>query len=186
LEFSHDFLLENEFFSTLLTSITIPQGITSIGPSTFAYSSLTNVTIPGSVTNIGYNAFYSCHNLNGVFFLGNAPTAGWSVFSWDANVTAYYLPGTTGWDSFAASTGIPTALWNPQVQTSDGSFGIQSNRFGFKITGATNIPIVVEACTNLGSAWTLLQTCTVTNGSIFFSDSQWSDYPGRYYRLRSP
>jgi hypothetical protein len=78
-------------------------------------------------------------------------------------------------------------LWNPQVQTTDASFGVRTNRFGFSITGTTNIPIVVEASTNLASAgWTALQTCTLINGSIYFSDPQWTNYPARFYRLRSP
>ncbi|MGH7953958.1 MAG: hypothetical protein ACREFE_18830 [Limisphaerales bacterium] len=77
-------------------------------------------------------------------------------------------------------------MWNPQAQTSDGSFGVQNNQFGFNITGTRNIPIVVEASTNLGGTWTPLQACTVTNGSIYFSDSQWINYPNRFYRIRSP
>jgi len=56
---------------------------------------------------------------------------------------------------------------------------------GFPISGATNLPIVVEAVANLASAsWTPPQTCTHTN-SIHFSDPRWTNYPGRFYRLRS-
>ena len=32
--------------------------------------------------------------------------------------------------------GRPTALWSPQVQTSDTSFGVRTNQFGFTITWA--------------------------------------------------
>jgi hypothetical protein len=83
--------------------------------------------------------------------------------------------------------GFPVALWNPQLQTSNGSFGVKGNQFGFSITGTTNIPIVVEGCTNLANAsWTALQSCTLTNGSIYFSDAKWTNYPARFYRLRFP
>ncbi len=53
------------FFScTSLTSITIPDSVTSIGGSAFSdCNSLTSITIPNSVTNIGGNAFYNCDNL---------------------------------------------------------------------------------------------------------------------------
>jgi hypothetical protein len=34
--------------------------------------------------------------------------------------------------------------------------------------------------------WSPLQTNTLTGGSCYFSDSQWTNYPGRFYRLRSP
>jgi hypothetical protein len=45
----------------------------------------------------------------------------------------------------------------------------------------------VEACTNLANpTWIPLATKTLTNGSSYFSDPQWTDYPGRFYRLRSP
>jgi hypothetical protein len=77
-------------------------------------------------------------------------------------------------------------LWNPQGQTTDGSFGVQSNQFGFNLTGTANLPVVVEACTNLGGVWTPLFTGYVTNGSIYFSDPHWTNYPSRFYRVRSP
>ena len=77
-------------------------------------------------------------------------------------------------------------LWNPQAQTSDASFGVRTNKFGFNITGTTNIPIKVAACTNPANpTWFPLQTCTLTNGSIYFSDPQWTNYPARLYRIRS-
>jgi hypothetical protein len=95
------------------------------------------------------------------------------------------LPGATGWSNGIA--GLTPVLWNPQAQTSDASFGVRTNKFGFNITGTTNIPIVVEACTNLAnSGWMPLQTCKLTNGSIYFSDPQWTNYPARLYRIRSP
>jgi len=47
--------------------------------------------------------------------------------------------------------------------------------------------VVVEACTNLvNPAWQPVQTNAITGGSSSFSDSQWTNYPGRFYRLRSP
>ena len=33
---------------------------------------------------------------------------------------------------------------------------------------------------------TCMQTCTLTNGSIYFSDPDWTNHPARYYRIRSP
>jgi hypothetical protein len=40
-----------------LTSVTIPNGVTSIGEGAFANNRLTSITIPNSVTSIGKNAF---------------------------------------------------------------------------------------------------------------------------------
>jgi hypothetical protein len=95
------------------------------------------------------------------------------------------LPGTTGWGTTFG--GRAAVLWNPSIQTTNASFGVRTNQFGFTITGTANIPIVVEASASLASAsWTPLQTCTLTNGSIYFNDPQWTNYPARFYRVRSP
>ena len=50
-----------------LTSITIPNGVTSIGSDAFKYcSGLTSITIPNSVTSIGYGAFCGCIGLTSI------------------------------------------------------------------------------------------------------------------------
>jgi hypothetical protein len=100
---------------TSLTNVIIGNSVTSIGEGAFeSCSSLNSVTIPNSVTEIWSYAFFSCTNLAGVYFEGNAPGADSTVFAMfvgDNIVTAYYLPGTTGWENFAQLTGFPTALW---------------------------------------------------------------------------
>jgi hypothetical protein len=64
--------------------------------------------------------------------------------------------------------------------------GAQSNQFGFTISWATNVPVVVEAATDLSNAiWTPLATNTLSGGTSSFSDPEWTNYPTRFYRLRS-
>lgn len=49
------------FVKSGVTSVTIPEGVISIGAGAFAVcAGLTSVTIPGSVTGIGRSAFYGC------------------------------------------------------------------------------------------------------------------------------
>ena len=68
-----------------LTSITIPDSVTSIGESAFeGCSGLTSVTIPDSVTSIGRYAFQSCSSLTSVTF---EYTSNWYVTS-DSTATS--------------------------------------------------------------------------------------------------
>src|SRR5262249_20493337 len=121
-----------------------------------------------------------------VFFIGDAPGGvSPTTFSGDNGATVYYLPGSAGWTTTFA--GRPALLWNPQIQTGAGIFGVQSNQFRFTITGTTNIPMVVEASANLTNGpWLALQRITLSNGSVSFSDPQWTNYSTRFYRLRAP
>jgi len=167
-------------------SYTVPGSVIRIGSYAFAgCAGLSSITISNNVTSLGDDAFYSCASLTTVYFKGNAPSPGVNVFGMDNNATVYYLPGTAGWASTFG--GRPAVLWNVLIQASGANFGVRTNRLGFNITGAANLPIVVEASTNLASArWTALQTGAITSGSIYFSDPGWTNYPRRFYRIRAP
>lgn len=167
----------------------IPDGVTSIEANAFNFGgeiqlpSPTNIIVPGSVTNLGYGAFSRCPNLTTLFFLGNVVTnLGGDVFYYTDNVTIYYLPDTTGWQPLLDTR--PTALWNPTVPPD--SIGMPTNRFGFNITGTANLPVVIEASTNLLGGWEVLQSLRLTNGVVYFSDPQSGNYPQRFYRLSAP
>jgi len=54
-----------------ITSVTIPNSVTSIGHEAFYAVSLTSLTIPASVTSIGNQAFNSCVNLTSVTIPGS-------------------------------------------------------------------------------------------------------------------
>lgn len=181
-------ILGNAFESSVnLTTVVIPKSITRLPGYAFAScSSLTNITIPASITLLGDRAFVVCSSLTAVYFCGNAPALGSSFVFYNANkATLYYLPGTTGWT--ATLGGRPCVLWNPTTPIGHPNFGVQPSGFYLPVTGTPNIPILIEATTNLtGSAWTKLQSCTLTNGAIQYIDTQWTNFPNRFYRLRSP
>ncbi len=63
-----------------LTSIDIPNSVTTIETGAFEMSGLTSVTIPASVTKIGDAAFCLCTNLSQVTFNGNNISIGSDAF----------------------------------------------------------------------------------------------------------
>ena len=177
-----------------LTNFTLGPNITSIGDYAFFATGLTSITIPNSVTNIGDYAFLDCGSLHQAYFQGNAPTvdgqpgrADITVFYGDSG-TAYYLPSTTGWG--ATFGGWSTAEWyqpKPTILGNGYGLGLHSNSFGFTISWATNLSIIVQATTNLVSpVWTSLATNPLVGGTNYFSDPKWTNYPRRFYRITTP
>jgi hypothetical protein len=184
------------FLQNPLTSVYLPGGLTFTDDQVFGWcSNLTNVIFGAGVSNLSYGMFIGCNSLSNVFFMGNAPGLDGSYpsdgppFDWDAGITVYYLPGTTGWGN--SYQGVAAVMWNPVIQTGWPSFGVSNGQFGFNITSKANIPIVVAASTNLGSGpWVPLLSCTLTNiddaPPLYFSDPFWSNYPSRFYRIAFP
>ena len=63
-----------------LTSITIPNSVTSIGGGAFSNcSGLTSITIPNSVTSIGKSAFNGCYRINTIYSLNPTPPTCYST-----------------------------------------------------------------------------------------------------------
>jgi hypothetical protein len=167
-------------FCSSLANITIPNAVTSIGPDAFLYcTSLTNATIGSGVTSLGSDSFANCSSLLSAYFNGKAPSGDSTVFAGDNNLVIYFPAHATGWGQYFYT--FPT--WYPIIQ----SIGIQTNQFGFNITGNNNLVVVVEACTNLANpAWTPLQTISLSAGPVYFSDPLSRNYSKRFYRLSAP
>jgi hypothetical protein len=78
-------------------------------------------------------------------------------------------------------------LWNGQVQGPDTSPTMRPEGFAFTVRGPANTAVLIEATTDLTApSWVPVQTCSLTNGVLHFLDLESSNYPARFYRVRSP
>jgi hypothetical protein len=172
---------------TNLESLTLGNGLTNMDDFAFAgCTTLSAVTVGSSLSNLDYGDFADCAALTAINFEGNAPTAAANVFS-GSPATAYYVPDTTGWSNFAAATGIPVAPWTPRIETGVPDFGARNGQFGFNITGPQNTTAIIQSCTNLAQpVWVPLQSMTLTNGLVHFSEPLQSNSPARFYRIGAP
>ena len=76
-----------------LTSVVIPDSVTSIGNSAFYNcGSLTSVVIPDSVTSIGSSAFYNCDSLTSVTIGDSVTSIGVEAFYDCRNLTSVVIP----------------------------------------------------------------------------------------------
>ena len=90
-------ICDDAFYKCIgLTSVTIPNSVTSIGEEAFFNcSGLTSVSIPNSVTNIGDRAFYGCSSLTSVT-IPNSVTSigGWAFVNCSSLQSIIIPPGT--------------------------------------------------------------------------------------------
>jgi uncharacterized repeat protein (TIGR02543 family) len=78
-----------------LTSVTIGNSVTSIGNSAFHdCDGLTSVTIPNSVTSIGNQAFYSCGRLTSVTIGNSVTSIGANAFYFCSSLTSVTIPNS--------------------------------------------------------------------------------------------
>jgi len=86
--------IENAFAGcNKITSITIPESVTSIGNRAFeGCINLTSITIPESVISIGDFAFSSCKNLTSIIIPNNVTNIGYGAFGGCGNLTSITIP----------------------------------------------------------------------------------------------
>lgn len=145
-----------------LTSINLPEGLTSVGASAFYGSAFTSLTIPSSLISWGQSAFAESKNLSTVTFeLGLESIGGYSysgitgyVFSGCSKLTNFSIPSSVtsiGEAAFRGCSSLTSVLIpNSVVAIGGGAFesctGVTSAAYP---SNATTIENTFIGCTSL-------------------------------------
>ena len=169
---------------TRLTSITIPDSVTSIASHAFSYcKSLTSITIPDSVTNIGDYAFRSCTSLTSITIPDNVMSIVEYAFSECTSLTIYCEVESkpSGWNS-SWNNGYPV-VWNcNNNEVADDGYiytVVDGIRYGIKDGVAT----VVEQPRNMTTA--NIPSSVTYKGNTYMVTSIGSDAFRNCYSLTS-
>ena len=139
-------ICDSAFYSCRsLTSITIPNSVTTIGNYAFCDCvSLTSITIPKSVTTIGDFAFYCCTSLTSITIPNSVTTIGDDAFCTCASLTSITIPNsvtTIGDHAFA----VCVSLANIYVEDGNTNYDSRMNCNAI-IETATNT--LIAGCKN--------------------------------------
>ena len=170
--------------SYTLTSVVIPNGVTTLGRNAFAYSStLATVTIPASVTSIGNNAFAGCSALRSINLpaniehigIGAFADSGLTAINWPAKIPVISVQAFNGCRSLATVT-IPAGITTIGAEAFNGCTSITT----------INLPATMEliqagAFSGCSALTTVTIPDSVTIIEFEISSSYMFIYPGNEY-----
>ena len=153
---------------TGLTSIIIPDSVTSIGNNAFnGCSGLTSVTIPDGVTSVDSCAFYECSGLTSIVIPNSVTSIGRSAFWGCRGLTSITIPDgviSIGESAFKRCTGL-TSVTIPDSVTSIGDYVFA------ECSGLTSVTIG-NSVTNIGK-WAFDGCSGLTDITYHGTKSQW-------------
>lgn len=158
-----------------LTSVVIPNGVTSIDHDAFAgCANLSYLTIPESVTTIGEGAFWNCKALTSITIPKNVETIGKAAFKECASLGSLIIENgvtTIGDNAFEKCIGLlSVVIPNSVTSLGKGAF-YRCSSLTF-VTIGTNVDIIDEStfwdCNSLTSV-TIGNSVTAIDGNAFRS-----------------
>ena len=142
--------ISDDYSDRGLTSVTLPDTLTSIGDQAFRNcSSLTSLTLPDSLTTIGERVFEGCSGITSLTLPNSLTTIGEAMFYGCSGITSLTLPDsltTIGGNAFMNCSGI-TSLTLPM--------GLQTCGFGafFSCTSLTSVVFRPRFCSTTFVVW---------------------------------
>ncbi len=154
-----------------LTTVTIPNSVTYIGSSAFGWcSGLTSMTIPNSVTYIGESSFYNCSGLTSVNIPNSLTSIGSSAFSGCSGLSSVTIPNTVtsiGGKAFAYCSGLTSVtIPNSVTHIGDNAF---SGCFGMTFVTIPNS--VTSIGSSAFSGCSSLTSVTIPNSVTYIGDN---------------
>lgn len=156
-----------------LTSVVIPNGVTSIDHDAFAgCANLSYLTIPESVTTIGEGAFWNCKALTSITIPKDVESIGKAAFKECASLGSVIIENgvtTIGDNAFEKCIGLPSVVI-PNSVTSLGKGAFYGCSSLTSVTIGNNVGIIDEStfwdCSNLTSV-TIGNSVTAIDGNAF-------------------
>ena len=165
---------------TGLTDIEIPDGVTSIGGYAFSgCSGLTSIEISDGVTSIGGYAFRGCSGLTSIEIPDGVTSIGWSAFESCSNLTSVTIGNgviSIGESAFSGCSGL-TSIEIPDGVTSIGEYAFG----GCSSLTSIEIPGSVTSIGESAFAW-----CGLTSITFHGTKAQWDTIEKNSGYFRTP
>jgi len=168
-----------------LTSISIPEGMTSIGKRAFLECGrLTSVNIPNSVTSIGDSAFSGCSSMPSVGIPNSVTSIGRNAFYGCSSLTSVSIPNsvTSIGDQTFSGCGSLTSVVFPNSLTSIGMYAFKTCSSLKSVTIPNNVASIggwaFAECSSLESV--TIPNSVTSIGTKAFHNTPWQNAKGDF------